>query len=444
MNGPRGWQAIRDVLQMRTDRIGLVMRAARDYGDFVEYHLGPRRLILTANPGAIHRVLIDNERNYAKGLGLSHLRPLVGDGLLTSTHDTWTARAHTLHSAFRQISTDTVADAVVAAAAQTAREWAGAGRVDLSHHMLRLMLVAFGSGALQIDVRPWADRLIQWFTIAAGWAMTRSVALLPLPPIVPTAANRNAWHAVRQLRAFARDTVAASRGGAPRGGPLLRAIAALDPEDGCDEFLTMLLAGHETTAAALSWTWWHLSQHPEAEARVVEEIDAVTGGRSPRLADLAHLRFTRAVVEETLRLCPPVWLIPRKALGEDELCGQRVRPGTDVLVSVYALHRHPAYWPRPEAFDPDRFSLQPAVRRSGGAYLPFGAGLRACLGSRLAVSELLLALAVLVPQFRVVIDSPRDLRPIPSLTLQFPHAQLRVERRVHLSKRGEARAAACS
>lgn len=450
MNGPRGWKAFRDVLQMRSDRIGLVTRAVRDYGDFVEYHLGPRRLVLTADPGAIRRVLIDNERNYGKGLGLSHLRPLLGDGLLTGAHDTWTARAGALHTAFRHISTEAVAAAVVDAASQTGRDWAAAGeRVDLSRDMLRLTLVAFASGAMQLDLRSSSDRLIDWFTIAADWAMTRSVALVPMPPVVPTRANRLARDAVNGLRAFARDIVRASRGGTLHGSPLLSAIAAIGADrdgadDSSDELLTMLLAGHETTAAALAWTWFCLSRDHEAEARVVEEIDTAIEGRSPEVADLARLPFTRAVVEESLRLFPPVWLIPRKALADDELCGRRVRAGTDVLVSVYALHRHPAYWPRPDVFDPDRFYRQPAGRRLGGVYLPFGAGLRACLGNRLAMTELLVAIAALAPRFRVIVDQPHTIRPIPSLTLQFPHVRLRVARRVQLSKRGEARVPACS
>ena len=431
--GPRGWRVVRDVLQMRRDRIGLVTRAAREYGDVVHFRLGPRHLVLVSDPDGIRRVLVDNEGNYRKGLGLADARPMLGDGLLTSEGERWAARRRTMQPIFHAAHLERFGDAVIEAARETAASWSAAGPqpIDLGRDMRRLTLSAFAGGVLGVDVGARRDALIDAFGAVEAWAMARSVALMPAPAWMPGAANRRVRRALRELDVFVEavlDAVRSRRGGGPFDG----VITALDREGGAaarDELMTLLLAGHETTGAALAWIWSCLGRHPEVETRVHRELDEVLGDRRVSLADLPRLPYTRAVVDETLRLYPPVWLVPRQALGADTICGDAVGHGADVLLCAYTLHRNARYWPEPDRFDPDRFARAADVRPAG-VYLPFGAGPRACAGSRFAIVEAMLVVAELGRTFRL--RGPfEQVVPEPSLTLRFPEGVA-----VHAGRRG--------
>ena len=412
---------------MRRDRIALVTRAMREHGDIVHFRLGPRRLVLAAHPDAIRRVLVDNERNYRKGLGLADARPLLGDGLLTSEGARWAARRRAIQPAFHGTRLDGFAACVVNAAQATAATWSAAGTspIDLGRDMLRLALTAFAGGVLGVDVSDRRDALIDAFAEVEAWAMARSVALFPVPAAVPTRANRRLRRALRVLEAFIASVLDAARSTSAAPGDLAEIVLALDAREGPaahaarDELLTLVLAGHETTGAALAWTWFCLARHPEVEERVHQELDAVLDGRDATLADLPQLTYTRAVVDETLRLYPPVWLVPRKAIADDEICGESIAAGTDVLLSIYSLHRHGRFWDDADRFDPDRFRPEVAARRPAGVHIPFGLGPRACLGSRLAMTEVLLVIAILGRRFRLRCPLA-DARPDPSLTLRFP------------------------
>lgn len=423
--GPHGWRLLRDLLAMRSNRIALVTRAMREHGDLVQFAIGPRRLLLAAHPDAMRRVLIDNAQNYRKGLGLSDARPLLGTGLLTSEGEQWAARRTALQGALQGEDLDVFASAVVEAARRTAAAWdaSGAGGIDLGRDMLRLSLRAFTRGILRLDLGTEEDEVLDDFDAVGAWALRRSVSVIRTPLAFPSRANLTVKKAIARLEKLSSRILEAPRGPESTSG-LLATIRALDHGDtthsaGRDELLTLLLAGHETTGAALAWTWFCLAGNPDADGRCREELETVLGDRAPRPADVPRLPFTRAVFDEACRLYPPVWLIPRKALGADRISGHHVAPGADVLLVVYSLHRHPACWEMPERFDPDRF-LTSRVR--GGTYLPFGAGPRACLGSRLATLEGVLALAVLARRFHVSCEPIAAPSLNPELTLHFPHA----------------------
>jgi cytochrome P450 len=423
--GPRGWRLVRDLLDMRRDRIALVTRAIRDYGDIVHFRAGPRRLVLVAHPDAIRRVLVDNDRNYTKGLGLVDARPLLGDGLLTSEGERWAVRRRAVQPALHAGHLDGFAAAVRDATQAIAAGWSAApGRpIDLGHDMLRLALTAFTRGVLGVDVSDRRDELIAAFATVEHWAMARSVAVVGMPLSFPTPANRRLRRALGILETFI-AAVLDGTGATDSDGHLADIVAGLHAAEGRetsavrDELLTLLLAGHETTGAALAWTWYCLSRYPEVERRVHEELTAVLDGRDPTLADLPRLVYTRAVVDETLRLYPPVWLVPRRAIGDDEIEGEPVRAGADVLLCIHSLHRHRAFWDDPDRFDPDRFLPEMTAQRPSGIHIPFGLGRRACIGSRLATSEIMLVVAIVAQRFRVRCSG--DARPVPSLTLRFP------------------------
>jgi cytochrome P450 len=289
--------------------------------------------------------------------------------------------------------------------------------------MLRLALTAFARGVLGVDVSDRRDELIGAFATVERWAMARSVALVGMPLSVPTPANRRLRGALRILETFIAAVLDGS-GATGSDGHLADIVASLHAAEGRktsavrDELLTMLLAGHETTGAALAWTWYCLSRHPEVERRVDDELAAVLDGRDPTVADLPRLVYTRAMVDETLRLYPPVWLVPRRAIGDDEIEGEPVHAGADVLLCIYSLHRHRGFWNDPDRFNPDRFLPEMTAQRPNGRHIPFGLGRRACIGSRLATTEIMLVVAMVAQRFHVRFRG--EATPVPSLTLRFP------------------------
>jgi cytochrome P450 len=203
-------------------------------------------------------------------------------------------------------------------------------------------------------------------------------------------------------------------------------LAARDPESGAgmsdrqlrDEILTIFMAGHETTANELSWVWYLLATHPDAEARLHEELDRVLGGRMPAFADLAALTWTRMVIEETMRLYPPAHAIARRAIGEDWIGGARIPPGASISISMYVTHRNPNLWPEPARFDPERFAPAAVACRHRFAYLPFGGGQRVCIGNSFALAEAQLIVAAVAQRYRLRLAPGHPAEPIALLTLR--------------------------
>jgi cytochrome P450 len=185
-----------------------------------------------------------------------------------------------------------------------------------------------------------------------------------------------------------------------------------------DEILTIFMAGHETTANALSWVWYLLAMHPDAEARLHAELDRVLGGRMPAFADLAALKWTRMVIEEAMRLYPPAHAIARTAIGEDRIGGVRIPPGASISISMYVTHRNPNLWPEPERFDPERFSPEAAARRHRFAYLPFGGGPRVCIGNAFALAEAQVIVAMVAQRYRLRLAPGHVVEPVGLLTLR--------------------------
>jgi len=420
--GPRGWNLVRSVLATRRDRLGLVTRLQREYGDLVCLRTGRRRLFLLSHPDHFHHVLVERAAGYGKGPGLLEARSLLGDGLLTGAPPAACRDRRQLHPAFGRERLAGYCGGTVRAAAAVAARWreaAAAGRaIDADRDMVALALDVLGSTLLGADLAGRAEAIRRDLHAVAGWAIRRMTAVLPLPATPLSPSVRRALGRLRSLAAELIDRRAA-------GGPDERRDDLLDlllaPEAGLsrvqvrDHLLTFLLAGHETVAATLAWLWHLLSRHPEVEARLHQELDRILGDRRPAAADLPRLPYTRAVVEETMRLYPPVWAIPRRALAADALGGVPVPVGSDLLLCVYTLHRHPAFWPDPDRFDPGRFA---AGGRSVRAYLPFGVGSRSCLGGRFGLQEAMVTVAVLARDYRLEPIAGPAVEAEPGLTLR--------------------------
>jgi len=331
--------------------------------------------------------------------------------LLTSEDEVWKHQRRIIQPAFRRDRLAGFASAVTdAGQALTARLSARVGdTVDMSEEMTRLTMSVLGKSLLDADLSP-LRMLGPAFEVAQDRAMFEMVSLGAVPVWLPLPRNHRFWRAKRQLEDAIEVLVAGrahARGG--DGTDLLSILAgAYSGERNArkrwsgmrDELITILLAGHETTASTLSWTWYLLGGHPEAEAALHAEAVEVLGGRTPGHEDLVRLPYTTTVIQEAMRLYPPVWGLTRRSLAADEVGGYRVPAGADVMISPYTLHRHPGFWPNPDQFRPERFASSAAVTTHRYAYIPFGAGPRVCVGSHLGMMEATLIAAMVAREFR--------------------------------------------
>lgn len=414
--GPRPLPLLGNLLDLREG--GLLfnhIRHWRRWGDAIRYLFGPLEALAVAHPDALRHVMIKNKANYIKGAGVESLRWLTGEGLFTADGTLWQTQRRMMQPQFTVASTRNYGPSMMAAIAETTERLAAkpAGElVDLSFEMMRFTMDVICRTMFSMSIAEGASRLSDAITETLGWVGTRGLSLVRLSPKVPTPANRRFVQALAQIDAFLTDLIESrSRSGelGQRGDLLDQLLQASDPESGRgmsvqqlrDEMVTIFLAGHETTAVALVWAWGLISQHRSARDELEAELDRVLCGRAPTASDLMALTYTRRVLDETLRLYPPVWTSPRQAVGEDEVAGFPVKPTDTVLPMIFVTHRHPEFWTEPERFDPDRFTPALAAERHPCAYLPFGAGPRICLGMNFALQEMILLVASVAQRVRM-------------------------------------------
>jgi len=415
---------------VRRDPTGVFMRAAHRFGDVVYFKIGPRRGYLITNPADVRHVLQDNARNYHKSPLYQKLRMSIGNGLLTSEGEFWLRQRRIAQPAFHRQRVAALAGVIAQAARETADEWqpiASDGRpVDISDEMMRFTRTVVLRALLGGDLGPFASKIDQaWVVINehvgnSFWSLGIAERF--------QRANARQFEEARVVLRQAVEYVINERRRHPRESADLLSMLmnARDEETGdrmTDEQLrvevtTFLLAGQETTSLALTWTWFLLSQHPAARQRLEHELDTVLGGRAPEYSDLAQLPYTRMVVDEAMRLYPPAWGFSRQALDDDTLGGFQLPRGWLAFVVPYVLHRLPAYWKDPEAFEPDRFSPERSAERPKFVYLPFGAGPRQCIGNQFALIEAHLSVATLAQRYRLQLVPGHRVEPWPLITLR--------------------------
>ncbi len=377
--------------------------------------IGPYHL--AADPEGIKRVMLDNVANYPKlGVERRLFSAIFGQSLVTTEGETWRAHRRTMAPSFSPGSVTAYLPDMAAEAEAFAPRWdqsATGEPVDVARDMTQLTLRIIARTMFSADGA--AVGAVMERAVADGMAAMRPGLgdFVPLINRLTARAREQRMSAVFAELDGAIARLIAERERTGGGEDLLaRLIAARDDETGAelsarevrDEVLTVFLAGHETTAVAMSWIWYLLSQHPWAEAKLHAELDAVLGGRTPSAADLPRLVYTRMVVEEAMRLYPPSpGMNTRSALEADEICGARIPKGGLVVINPWVTHRHRRLWDQPERFDPERFSKAASQGRPRFAYIPFGAGPRVCIGASLAMTEILVILAVLAQRYRLAL-----------------------------------------
>jgi cytochrome P450 len=433
--GPRGYPWLGVLPQMRRDSLGFLSAMVRTYGDIVTLPFGPVRVYLLCHPEHVTYVLQEHAPNYGKSRFSAQVRPLLGQGLATSDGALWRMQRRLVQPAFHRERLAALAGTITTATQAMLARWAAHAAAGTALDMLAEMTRVTGEvivRALFGTALPEAvgRTMFTDFTTVTGYLRTHMLTLTPWSAWLPTPGRRQFQAALARLDHLVWHHIQARRQQEGDQGDLLALLlAARDPATGegmapqqlRDEVMTLLFAGHETTALALTWTWYLLACHPEVAERLWRDVTAVLAGRMPTVADLPHLPYTRMVLEEAMRLYPPAWMIARAARAADVIGGYPIPAGTTVFLSPYLTHRHPAVWAEPEQFDPDRFGAERAAARAPGAYFPFAAGPRACLGAPLAMMEAQLIVAQVVQAYDVALVAGQQVVPQPRLTLRPRH-----------------------
>lgn len=428
---------------MRRDVLGLFVKGHRDHGDIVRMRAGPMYIVGLAHPEHWHHVLVTARDNYAKDTrGYQMLRVILGDGLVTSEGEFWKRQRRIAQPAFHRKTIEGFAGTMSAAALDLAERWQDLARsgaqVDVAAEMMRLTLRIVGETLFSMDLTGESDDVGQAVSEMLSCFNVLVASPLPHPHRWPTPTAHRFRHSRNVLDRVVTDVIRERRASGEQRHDLLGILMSSEDEETGeqmtdiqlrDEVMTMILAGHETTANGLAWTLYLLSKHPDIGRQVAAELDRVIGADRPEISHLRDLEYTSQAMQESMRLYPPVAMIGRKAVADDVIGGFRIPAGSYVYMTQWAMHRHPELWQDPEVFDPSRFSSERiAARKAAGvhkfAYLPFSGGQRKCIGDHFAKMELQIILAVLLRRFELDLVPGHPVVPECSVTLRPKHGLL--------------------
>jgi cytochrome P450 len=428
--GPTGHWLWGTFTDFRTRRLAF-LRELTGYGGLASVRFGPFPVFMANSPEMIHQVLVaDASKYYKTQVTKKVLASTVGNGLFVNDGESWKRQRRLAQPAFHTRRISSYADTMVQLASAMADRWQAGVPVAMHHAMPELTMqiitrTMFGGsvGANFADIGSEISRLLEII-------MARFDRLYMIPEWLPTRENRTLKRIVARLDQLILGFIEERRASGEDRGDLLAMLLLAQDEDGSggmtdrqvrDECLITFGAGHETTANALVWTWYALSQHPDIEARLHEELDTVLGGRAPTLEDLPSLKYTEMVLKEAMRLYPPAWGTTREPVEDVTLGGYTVKKGETVFVNIYGVHMDPQYFPDPERFDPERFSPEAEKSIPKYAYLPFGGGPRVCIGNAFAMMEAKLILATMGQRFSLRVAPGQQVVPETVFTLRARH-----------------------
>lgn len=434
---------LRRMLDLRYNRLDLLVSVSRVHGELAVFTVGPACIAVVASPELAAQVLVEHAEAFEKpAIVRSILGAGLGNGFLVSDNDTNRRMRKLVAPEFRHERLYDYASVVSSCTEQFQQLWAEGQIIDVAEQMRHLTLWIVGKLLFSTDVLEDAPELGHALTLGLRYVNSKLSAPLPIPLSWPTMGNLRFRSALRRLDVVVTRIIEERRlaGTAHRDvlSLLLRAARADDASwlteaQVRDEVINLLLAGHETTASALAWTWHLLATNPVQYERVRHEVSMHLQGRTPTYADLAMLPYTLQVFKESLRLYPPAYVIGRQAVADVEVGGHRLPADTIVLISAYAMHRTPKYFPDPERFDPERFAGDAEAALPRFAFMPFGGGPRVCLGPHLALMEAHLILAALVQRVQFHLVAHQHVIPEPLISLRPKYGIKMTVRRSGLS-----------
>jgi cytochrome P450 len=426
------------------DPIGLFQHLAQEYGDIAHYKIGPHHIVFLTHPEYIREVLVVQNDNFIKERTVQRTKMLLGEGMITSEGNRHRSERQAAQPAFHRQRIPVYAEQIVAESISLRETWSDGQELDVAQEMMRLTLRIVAKTLFGTELGEEVHEL----TEAINEIMRLYHYLIVLPAVdllihLRTPGIYGFAKAKKKLDAVVYRMIDAHKSKGEDGGDLLdmmlRAEEDFPAENGKsgsrnellrDQVITIFLAGYETVANALTWTWYLLSENPEAERQMQDEIDAVLGGRNPTFDDVPKLRYVEAVFAESMRLYPPAWAMGRRALEDFTLGGYRLPPGTTVLMSQFVSHRDPQYFPDPMRFDPNRFAAGGRATFPKFAYFPFGAGARQCIGEAFAWMEGILILATVAQKWRLRLVPGHRVEAQPLITLRAKYGmRMQVEER---------------
>jgi len=427
-SGPKGNFLLGIMPDFNRDSLGFIEMLAREYGDIVRTRFFYVPACFLYHPDHIEYVLATNSRNFIKPLSFRtpFFRRLVGRGLLTSEGDFWRRQRRLAQPAFHRERISSYGRVMVKDAEEMLATWRDGEIRDVHRDMMHLTMKIVTHTLFHVDVTDDADKVARALSVLVEPFGSQATLRWILDNRLPTPANRRFHKVAAQLDEVVYRIISERRAqGDQDHGDLLSMLLQAHDEDGSqmtdqqlrDEVITLFLAGQETTALTLTWAWYLLARHPEAEAMLWQELDEALAGRSPEAADMSRLRFTEMVVKESMRLYPPAYVVGREAVEECEIGGFYVPPRMQVFMPTWVVHRDPRFFETPDDFRPQRWTPEFINSLPKYAYFPFGGGPRLCIGNLFAMMEIVLLIATIARNFRLsrVTDHPVQLQPAMSL-----------------------------
>jgi cytochrome P450 len=428
--GPSGKPVVGSIPDFRRDILGTMLDGWRAYGDVVRFNVAGDAY-LVVHPDHIQYVLRENSDNYPKAPFQDvRWRKIVGEGIVTSKGEFWARQRRLADPAFHQERIAAFGTIMTDATNEMLAEWEPAAKrgesIDIRNEMMRLTLTILARAMFSADVWRDAHTIGDAVGIMLTHANKRLFSPVDPPEKLPLPSHRRYLTARDKFDAVIYRMISERRSGEPTNDLLSMFIEARDAETGeqmddvqvRDEVRTMFVAGHETTAVAMTWAFYLLSLYPDVAARLQAEIDEVLGGRTPTVEDLPKLQYEWRVIQESLRLYPAIWVFLRSAIVDDEIGGYTIKKGKNLFISTYITHRHPDFWDNPEGFDPDRFEPEKTKDWHRFQYIPFGGGPRKCIGNNFAIVEMQLCMAQILQRYRLDLVPGWPIATEPGLSLR--------------------------
>ena len=425
--GPKGSFLSGNLPELSKDLLGFFTMCARQYGPIVQLRLGNMPALLLNDPGLIEYVLVTNNRNFIKHTFFwRHVTAVFGDGLLTSEGKFWVRQRQLIQPAFHRERIAAYSEVMVDYTKKMLDTWQDQEVRDVHQDMMHLTSKIVAMTLFGAQVERDVEAMTAAFEVITEEFAVRFRRLVRIPDWVPTPNNLRYRKAVSRLDEVIYGIIRQRRVTGRDSWDLLSILLHAQDEEGSrmtdqqlrDETITLFLAGQETTALVLSWTWYLLEQYPTIEAKLWEELRSVLGDWTPTIADLPRLPYAEMVVKESMRLYPPAYTLGREALQECEIGGYQIPAKTTLFMSQWVMHRDPRYFDRPEEFNPDRWGNDLAKRLPAYAYFPFGGGPRHCIGHAFAMTEAVLLLATIAQRFHFTLVPEHPIQPYPSITLR--------------------------
>lgn len=433
---PKGNFLLGSALVFRNDPLNFLIKTAEEFPSFTQFRFAHLPMTLLSHPETVKHVLQTNNKNYQKGIEYEHLKPVLGEGLLTSEGDFWLRQRRLAQPAFHRDKIAHFAGQMVTCTEGILKGWENKEMVDVHSEMMHLALDIVGRTLLSTNVLDEANEVEKALEISIEESYHRVQALMNLPLWVPVPRHLRYNKSRESLNKIVAKIIEGRRNSTQRYNDLLEMLMDVQDEDTGekmsdkqlrDEIMTIFLAGHETTANALTWGLYLLSQNPDVEKKYFEEIDTVLGRKTPSLEDMRNMPYLTQIIHEVLRLFPPAWILGRTALADDVIDGHLVKKGNNILISPYQIHRDKNFWENPNDFIPERFTPEKMKDLHKFVYFPFGGGPRFCIGNNFAMIEMQLIFAMigqkyklrLEPGFKVELDPLITLRPKYGMKMQL-------------------------